>query len=94
MRILLVRVAADTRYMRAMYQVVRMEPLSLEYLGAAIKADHEDPTELHLFPAVPAPIAVCIGRDLLPKVDPALVIYDANKKNAGGFARTLEVNSP
>ncbi|HOX47227.1 MAG TPA: cobalamin-dependent protein [Myxococcota bacterium] len=41
MRILLVRVAADTRYMQAMYKVVRMEPLSLEYLGAAVKADHE-----------------------------------------------------
>jgi radical SAM superfamily enzyme YgiQ (UPF0313 family) len=41
MRILLVRVAADTRYMRAMYGVVRMEPLSLEYLGAAVGADHD-----------------------------------------------------
>ncbi len=27
--------------MKAMYQVVRMEPLSLEYLGAAIRADHD-----------------------------------------------------
>ncbi len=41
MRILLVRVAATTRYMKAMYQVVRMEPLSLEYLGASVKADHD-----------------------------------------------------
>ncbi|MDD5309168.1 MAG: cobalamin-dependent protein [Deltaproteobacteria bacterium] len=41
MRILLVRVAADTRYMSAMYKVVRMEPLSLEYLGAAVKDDHD-----------------------------------------------------
>jgi radical SAM superfamily enzyme YgiQ (UPF0313 family) len=41
MRILLVRVAAQTRYMEAMYKVVRMEPLSLEYLGAAVKANHD-----------------------------------------------------
>jgi hopanoid C-3 methylase len=41
MRILLVRVAADTHYMQAMYKVVRMEPLSLEYLGAAVQADHD-----------------------------------------------------
>ncbi|MBN2497272.1 MAG: cobalamin-dependent protein [Deltaproteobacteria bacterium] len=41
MRILLVRVAADTRYMSAMYEVVRMEPLSLEYLGAAVGDDHD-----------------------------------------------------
>jgi radical SAM superfamily enzyme YgiQ (UPF0313 family) len=41
MRILLVRVAAETRYLKAMYQVVHMEPLSLEYLGAAVKAHHD-----------------------------------------------------
>jgi len=41
MKILLVRVTADTRYMSAFYQVVRMEPLSLEYLGAAVKTDHD-----------------------------------------------------
>jgi radical SAM superfamily enzyme YgiQ (UPF0313 family) len=41
MKILLVRVTADTRYMSAFYKVVRMEPLSLEYLGAAVGPDHE-----------------------------------------------------
>jgi hypothetical protein len=41
MKILLVRVAGETRYLSAMYQVVRMEPLSLEYLGAAIKDNHD-----------------------------------------------------
>jgi hopanoid C-3 methylase len=41
MRILLVRVAATTRYMEAMYKTVRMEPLSLEYLGAAVRGDHD-----------------------------------------------------
>jgi radical SAM superfamily enzyme YgiQ (UPF0313 family) len=41
MRILLVRVAAGTRYMQAFYKTVRMEPLSLEYLGAAVKAHHD-----------------------------------------------------
>lgn len=41
MRILLVRVAADTRYLSAMYKVVRMEPLSLEYLGAAVRPHHD-----------------------------------------------------
>jgi radical SAM superfamily enzyme YgiQ (UPF0313 family) len=41
MRILLVRVEADQHYLRAMHKVVRMEPLSLEYLGAAVQ-DHHD----------------------------------------------------
>jgi hypothetical protein len=41
MRILLVRVAGTTRYLKAMYRSVRMEPLSLEYLGAAVGAHHD-----------------------------------------------------
>jgi hopanoid C-3 methylase len=41
MKILLVRVAGATKYLQAMYRVVHMEPLSLEYLGAAVKADHD-----------------------------------------------------
>lgn len=57
----------------------------------AIQAEHEDLKQIHVFPAVPAPVAVAMGRDLLAKVDPTLVIYD-NNKNEGGFTRTLEVN--
>ncbi|MBI5478105.1 MAG: SCP2 sterol-binding domain-containing protein [Deltaproteobacteria bacterium] len=41
MRILLVRVAGAPKYLEAMNRVVRMEPLSLEYLGAAVKGDHD-----------------------------------------------------
>jgi hypothetical protein len=47
--------------------------------------------EVHLFPAVPAPIAVACGHDLLPKVDPALHVYDFNK-NRGGFSLRCIVN--
>jgi len=46
---------------------------------------------IHLFPAVPAPVAVLCGRELLPKVDPALLVYDFDKRT-GGFTLTLEVN--
>jgi hypothetical protein len=46
--------------------------------------------EVHLFPAIPNSVAVEIGRSLLPKVDPKLVIYDYNS-NSGGFRRTLVV---
>ena len=41
MRILLVRVTANTAAMQGFYKVVRMEPLSLEYLGAAVKDNHD-----------------------------------------------------
>jgi hypothetical protein len=46
---------------------------------------------IHLFPAVPAPVAVFCGRELLPKVDPKLLVYDFDKR-LGGFTPTIEVN--
>jgi hypothetical protein len=46
---------------------------------------------IHLFPAVPAPVAVFCGREILPKVDPKLVVYD-NDKREGGFIPIIEVN--
>lgn len=55
-------------------------------------ADHRGLDRLHLFPAVPAPVAVAIGRDLLPKRDPAVLVYDYDRR-AGGFVPTLEVNT-
>jgi hypothetical protein len=57
----------------------------------AIAANHRALSELHLFPAVPAPIAVLCGRELLPKVDPALLVYDY-QKSQGGFHPTLTIN--
>jgi hypothetical protein len=52
---------------------------------------HRALQEIHLFPAVPAPIAVLCGRELLPKVDPVLLVYD-NNKHQGGFQPTLRIN--
>lgn len=56
-----------------------------------IVAVHSGLKLLHLFPAVPAPVAVTVGRDLMSKRDPAVLVYDFDKR-AGGFAPTLEVN--
>lgn len=56
-----------------------------------IVADHPKATAIDVFPAVPAPIAVAMGRDLLPKRDPILVVFDFNKAR-GGFTRSLEIN--
>jgi hypothetical protein len=63
------------------------------YEGArsSIRRDHAGLAALHLFPAVPAPVAVLCGRELLPKVDPALIVYDRDKNN-GGFQQILRVN--
>ncbi len=61
-------------------------------LLAELGRDHPSLTQLHLFPAAPAPVCVACGFDLLPKVDPSLIIYDNNKVNGGGFAEKLKVN--
>jgi hypothetical protein len=62
-----------------------------EEARSCIRRDHAGLTALHLFPAVPAPVAVLCGRELLPKVDPALIVYDRDKSN-GGFQQILKVN--
>ncbi len=56
-----------------------------------IGTKHGKIERLHLFPAVPAPVAVACGRELMPKIDPILVVYD-NDKRHGGFKKILEVN--
>jgi hypothetical protein len=56
-----------------------------------IGTNHGKIEYLHLFPAVPAPVAVACGRELMPKIDPILVVYDDDKRH-GGFKKILEVN--
>jgi CBASS immunity sensor of nucleotide second messenger signals len=60
-------------------------------LLARLRSDHAGLPALRLFPAVPAPVAIVCGFDLLPKVDPALVVYD-NVMKDGGFIQRLKVN--
>jgi hypothetical protein len=53
-----------------------------------IRGRHGEDCEIHLFPAIPVSVAVEIGRSLLPKADPRIVVYDADKEH-GGFHPTL-----
>lgn len=55
-----------------------------------IRQKYGDGCEIHLFPAIPAPVAVLCGKELLPKSDPRLLVYD-NDKNQGGFVPTLTI---
>lgn len=57
-----------------------------------IGTNHGKIEYLHLFPAVPAPVAVACGRELMPKIDPILVVYDDDNRHGGGFKRILEAN--
>lgn len=66
----------------------------IAYQGAiaTITKEHPGITSVHVFPAVPAPVAVLIGRELLPKAHPELRIYDRDKA-AGGFVYQLTINN-
>jgi SMODS-associated and fused to various effectors sensor domain len=59
---------------------------------AELMRDHPGIKELHVFPAVPAPVAVTCGHDLLPKVQPTLAVYDYDRMS-GGFNNRLRINS-
>lgn len=69
-----------------------LDRFTIEYRTAMtlIRAAHPGLRELHVFPAVPAPVAITLGRSRLPGVDPKLVVYDLDSQ-AGGFVRTLEI---
>jgi hypothetical protein len=59
-------------------------------LLGSIAADHGYAEAIDVFPAVPAPVAVLLGRERLMKRHPALRMYDADK-DKGGFTFQLEV---
>ena len=63
------------------------------YQGAlrTILKDHGQIEGIRFFPAIPAPVAVHCGRELLPKVDPQLLVYDYDKK-LGGFVLIMKIN--
>jgi hypothetical protein len=54
-----------------------------------IAGGHPGVQEVHLIPAVPAPAAVAMGLDRMPKAHPLLVVYD--KCGDAGFERTIVV---
>lgn len=51
---------------------------------------HGTLTELHLFPAVPVPVGVVLGHDVLPKAHPSLWVYD--NRQPKGFSLALKVH--
>ena len=54
-----------------------------------IKAVHGQSTVIHVFPALPASLAVETGRVWMPKADAPLRLYDQN--GASGFARAFDI---
>jgi hypothetical protein len=54
-----------------------------------IKAVHGEGVIIHVFPAMPASLAVELGRVWMPKSDLAMTIYDNNR--AAGFVPTITI---
>lgn len=61
----------------------------LRELFDRIKARHGTVSELHVFPAVPASLAVETGRVWMPKADLPMLIYD--QQPSRGFVPTLRI---
>lgn len=54
-------------------------------LLSELRSKYGQAVRVHIFPAVPAPVAVELGRGLLPKVDPDISIYDKQKDVSNNF---------
>ena len=80
----------NTDFLRQRRDLEDFRGLYRQFL-ANLMHDHPGVRDLHLFPAVPAPIAVSLGHDLLPKVHPCLVVYDYDK-GSGGFIERIRIN--
>jgi len=48
-----------------------------------IRETNGDDAKILVLPAIPAPVAVLCGTELLPKIDPEILIYDNNKLKKG-----------
>ncbi len=55
----------------------------------AIESEHGLKGELHLFSAIPTPVALICGRELLKDVSPQLHVYD---RNGEGYELALTIN--
>lgn len=55
-----------------------------------IRRIHGPAAQVHIFPAVPNSVAIECGRVLLPKPDPAVLVYDRNR-TAPGFTFALDL---
>ena len=88
-----ITIAAEVPHPAFLRQREDLEAFRHRYrlLLARLRKESPGLRELHVFPAVPAPIAVACGFDLLPKVDPTLVVYD-NLMKHGGFVERLRIN--
>jgi hypothetical protein len=83
-------ITPDPMHLRTKQDLLNFQRVYQRVLGKFMR-EHPGLHEFHLFPAVPAPVAVLCGYELLPKSHPAALIYDNNKKK-GGFTFAERIN--
>ncbi|ABQ26395.1 SAVED domain-containing protein [Geotalea uraniireducens] len=71
----------------------KLKTFSYEYrrLLEILRTNNGHNKPIHLFCAVPAPVAIECGRLLLPKSDPPIMVYDFIN-DAGGYTCALAIN--
>ena len=74
----------ETSFLKIESQLLEFRTLYRKLL-TNIRSKYGSGVCVHIFPAVPAPIAVEIGRSLLPKSDPDIYVYDKQKSKADQF---------
>lgn len=79
----------DPNFLRTQRQLDEFTS-QMRALLAEIRARQGHTCCIHVFAAVPAPVAVRLGQILLPKSDPPLRVYEHQKRN-GGFRYALRV---
>jgi hypothetical protein len=87
--ITLKRQEPNREFLRLRDDLLRFRRVYQEALATIVK-NHDSIKELHLFPAVPAPVAIACGQELLPKIHPDLIIYDNVK---GTFRPAITINT-
>lgn len=76
-------------YLKSRWQLRRFRE-EFRMLLNKIKAKHGEKAIIHIFPAVPASVAIEIGRVRQPKADLPFIIHDQNNETKG-FIRTLSI---
>lgn len=76
----------STDFLRTRDHLIRFETTYRDLLATIVR-DHPSAEEIHLFPAIPAPVAVACGYHLLPKAQPPLLVYDYVAARGGFLPR-------
>lgn len=82
--------APNPQFLKTRADLERFRKAYLELVSRIVQ-DHPGVKKISCYPAVPAPVAVVCGFDLLPKAHPDLVVYDMDKAK-GGFYETITIS--